>query len=360
MKRLLDRIGYSHRLEEKNRYAYMIAAIGCVQLILFLFFYAALENSEGLLVQTLVMLALYLSAFVFFKFKCFLCGKIVINMVMSLQVMLLVWMWFPRDVFFSMYFFIVPPISFIVFDVNKPAEKRSLIGVNVAVTAMIILTGIVEPMNLIELSPVYASTLRLMSITMTFLVEVMVFFLYASSLAKTHKELRFLANTDVLTNVANRRVLFDQGAYLYDLCCKYDSPFTLMIIDIDYFKSINDNFGHPAGDKVLQEMTQLISENIRIEDLLCRYGGEEFAILFKNVDENQKTYIRTIKDKITEHWFDGGNKQKVKITFSAGVVSCRGAYAGFDDMVLRADQLLYEAKEAGRDRIILDSGDVLL
>ncbi len=258
-----------------------------------------------------------------------------------------------------MYFFIVPPISFIVFDLDKSSEKKGLVIIQIIVTIMVIFSGVGKPHQLIALNASYISIMRFITIVMTFLVEVFVFYFYASSLSRTHRELKFMAHTDVLTNISNRRVLFEQGESLYRISAKYNRPFTLMIIDIDYFKKINDTYGHPAGDKILKEMTECIQKTIRIEDLLCRYGGEEFAILFKNIEVSHNSRILSILKEIESHTFYVDENTPVKITISAGAASCTASYKSFDDMVIRVDQLLYQAKESGRNCVILDSGQRL-
>ncbi len=354
MNKFLDIIGYNKRLEDKDRVAYIIGAIGTLQLLSFLFFYIFVVGSSILIFQTIIILIGYLSVFALFKYKHFLWGKVIIVCGITIQVALLVFVWFPVESYLVMFFFIVPPMSFFIMDIGNPREKKVLIGINVAVCLLIGAFGIIEPLEIVVLSQEYVRILKIMSIVSTVLAEVLVFYFYASSLYKTHGKLRILANTDALTQVANRRVLFDQGELLFDLCYQYGRSFTLMILDIDYFKSINDKYGHPAGDSVLKELCDLIAENIRKEDMLCRYGGEEFAILFRNTDVDHKHIIQKIQDRINHHEFKVVDKQYIHLTVSAGVVVCNKSAKTFDDLVKKADALLYQAKVEGRNRIYYD------
>ncbi|MBI9010899.1 MAG: diguanylate cyclase [Clostridiales bacterium] len=359
MEHFLEKLGYSNKLSVKNRFAYIIAGVGIMQLILFLLFYIFIVDSNILVIQTVIVFVVYSSALVFFKNKLFYFGKIIVVLVMVFQVFLLSWVWFPKTTYFMMYFFVVPPLGFIVFDLEIKREKASLIWISIIVSGLIVFTGVVDPIEKLTLESHFIQILRVMTITMTFFVQLLVFYFYAFTLSKTTKELRLLANTDALTNVSNRRVLFDQGALLYDIYHKYNKTFTLMILDLDHFKVINDKYGHPIGDKVLKELTELISKSIRKQDLLCRYGGEEFAILLKDLKNNQKLIINTIRDKIANHRFYVNEKEYIQITFSAGVITCKENYSDFIDLVVNTDKLLYKAKATGRNRIIFDSGDVI-
>ena len=108
-----------------------------------------------------------------------------------------------------------------------------------------------------------------------------IFYRYTIDLSEKQNELRYLANTDPLTKVANRRVLFEQGEKEVYLAHKYAYEFTLIQLDIDCFKSINDSYGHPVGDEVLIKLTQVIRNHIRRKDTFSRHGGEEFAIIIR-------------------------------------------------------------------------------
>jgi len=359
MEQFLNKLGYSSKLSNANRFAYIIAGVGIMQLILFLLFYIFVVGSTLLVIQTIIVFVMYSSSIVFFKNKMFCIGKIMLTLVMAVQVFLLAWVWFPETTYFMMYFFVIPPLGFIVFDLEIKREKTSLIWISIIVSGLIVFTGVVDPIEKVTLESHFIQILRIMTITMTFFVELLVFYFYAFNLSKTNKELRLLANTDALTNISNRRVLFEQGRLLYDICHKYNKSFTLLILDLDHFKVINDKYGHPIGDKVLKELTELISINIRKQDLLCRYGGEEFAILLRDLEENETTIINTIRDKIANHRFYVNEEEHIHVTFSAGVITCKDNYSNFDDLVINVDKLLYQAKSTGRNRIIFGNGEVI-
>ena len=131
---------------------------------------------------------------------------------------------------------------------------------------------------------------------------------------------------------------------------RYGKNLWLAILDIDYFKNINDRFGHQVGDNVLKEVAKVIEKSLRNKDTVFRIGGEEFAIIFKELSyESVKKILNRIRERVAKQSFDLIDE---KITISIGV-----AKLSKDDSVktlyLRADKLLYEAKRSGRDKIII-------
>lgn len=355
MRNFLMAIGYTSKLDEKNRFAYIIAAIGLTQLMIFLPFYFYVLQSLCLTFETILVTFVYLWSFYCLKKKMYLTGKILITMGIAIQVFMLVMIWFPAETSFAYYYFIIPPISFFILDIDIIKERWYLIGINGLVAAFVIIGATVEPLELIVLSEPHITLLKMMSISMSILSEVVVFYSYAYNLSKTHRSLRLLADTDALTRVGNRRILFEKGNLMFDLERKYNRHFSLMILDIDYFKRVNDAYGHPVGDLVLMEITEVIKASIRGEDTLCRYGGEEFGILFMNLNSKQFHIMEKIKENISNHTFLVDDKE-IHLTVSAGVVSTDKAFDSFGHMVRTADSLLYEAKRSGRNKIVYHYG----
>jgi diguanylate cyclase (GGDEF)-like protein len=162
--------------------------------------------------------------------------------------------------------------------------------------------------------------------------------------------------TDPLTGALNRSALnHDLESSIY-ASARSHTPFTVVMIDIDFFKKINDNHGHTIGDKVLQDMSSLIQHEIRLSDSFYRYGGEEFTILLHNTNpQHAVKKIEQILTKIREHQFISSQKSTpLKITISAGV----SEWQSNDDpesIISRADSALYQSKTNGRDRITIFS-----
>jgi diguanylate cyclase (GGDEF)-like protein len=159
---------------------------------------------------------------------------------------------------------------------------------------------------------------------------------------------RKYASTDALTGVANRYTLYNVMEQEKSRSERYERPFSLMIIDIDHFKAINDRYGHMLGDKVLVEFSEILIEMLRKNDMVGRWGGEEFLVILPETDLDQAYRAACrIQQKVLEHAFLG----KESLTASFGVAMYEnGEFV--DALLQRADQMLYQAKAKGRNRIM--------
>lgn len=156
---------------------------------------------------------------------------------------------------------------------------------------------------------------------------------------------------DSLTQVFNRAAFDERLELEYKRWLRYQTPLCLAIIDIDHFKSVNDRFGHLAGDKALKVIARAMSRTLRETDFIARYGGEEFVVLLPGVDEGSYlTPLEKIKNVVKNIPFRFKD-DKVEITISIGVTLFRSGDSSMD-VFERADQALYEAKNGGRNRII--------
>lgn len=168
-----------------------------------------------------------------------------------------------------------------------------------------------------------------------------------SEQVKAKKALTLLTLNDTLTNIGNRR-FFDQKIQEHiTLSQRYNAPFSLLLLDIDFFKKINDRYGHDVGDQVLVDFSNLIKSSLREGDIFARIGGEEFAILLPFTTKD-KAYVLAQKLRETVENANG----VTPITMSVGLVQ----YEKGDDATLlfkRADALLYKAKESGRNKVVL-------
>lgn len=172
-------------------------------------------------------------------------------------------------------------------------------------------------------------------------------------------ELRELATTDMLTGLANRRAFITRLEEEHARLRRFDAlQAAVLMLDLDYFKKINDTWGHPAGDAVLRRVGEVINSQIREVDLCSRLGGEEFALLLTGATpvaarEFAERLRRSIADITVLH---EGNS--IKVTASIGVAALHATDADADAALMRADRALYNAKEAGRDRVeVIATGD---
>ncbi len=170
-----------------------------------------------------------------------------------------------------------------------------------------------------------------------------------TKLDKTFSLMRDMAVTDELTGLPNRRGFYGEVEKLLWLSGRYKHPLTLAILDIDHFKYINDNFGHPTGDEVLKDFAAVISRRIRKSDLLARVGGEEFVLVMPETPvEDSLRLLERLRTTVAEHSFSHGRK----VTVSIGLTGFYGSER-LEGLMDIADKALYKAKQDGRDRVIL-------
>lgn len=176
--------------------------------------------------------------------------------------------------------------------------------------------------------------------------------LLATSLTINRYQARLeaMATTDKLTGLANRQAFDLLMAQALSEAQRHGSPLVAMLIDIDRFKTVNDRFGHLAGDAVLQAVARIVKSQLRASDMVCRWGGEEFLVVLKGTPlEQALTVAEHIRQAVASEAFHHG-KHDFKVTVSAGVA----AYVKeetIDSLIDRADRSLYEAKTSGRDRV---------
>ncbi len=169
---------------------------------------------------------------------------------------------------------------------------------------------------------------------------------------KDYEQTYKLAVTDGLTQLYNHRYFQEQMIINTNNYNRYGSVFSLILIDIDFFKKFNDTYGHQSGDCVLMQVANIIKKNSRTSDIACRYGGEEMAVILTNTSKpDAVTTANKICDAIRAYDFVLANGQKVKVTISVGVSSCNINMKP-QEIIERADKCLYKAKEAGRDRVV--------
>jgi diguanylate cyclase (GGDEF)-like protein len=169
------------------------------------------------------------------------------------------------------------------------------------------------------------------------------------------RQLRDMAMTDTLTGAANRRSANEFMQREYERSQNEGLPFTLIMMDVDKFKKINDTYGHDQGDQVLKVITRVAKDLMRVSDLLVRWGGEEFLVVAPNTDADQGFALaENIRLAIERTPIEGCHN----ITVSMGV-SLIAAGKSMEDALGRADAALYRAKETGRNRCIM-AEDTLL
>ena len=168
--------------------------------------------------------------------------------------------------------------------------------------------------------------------------------------------LKHLAVHDSLTRLYTRRIFHQYLDAEIERSLRFDHPLSLLMVDIDYFKKVNDEHGHPVGDKVLQEVSLRLTKSVRTVDHICRYGGEELTIILPETDtETAKHFAERINDVIAALPIDVGDNLLLPVTVSIGIATYP-EHADSDTMLISAaDKALYAAKKAGRNRVCVYS-----
>ncbi|OUR69266.1 GGDEF domain-containing protein [Arcobacter sp. 31_11_sub10_T18] len=163
---------------------------------------------------------------------------------------------------------------------------------------------------------------------------------------------------DHLTGLLTRRAFDEEIQRIEGLYQRNGTQYALIFFDIDHFKNVNDTFGHEGGDVILKTFAKVLQKETRENDIVCRYGGEEFvAIIHFNLKRELLKYLKRIKNIITQNKFLY-KEHKIEITFSAGT-TLRNQYESYTNALQKSDLLLYEAKESGRNKIIIDDGTII-
>jgi two-component system, cell cycle response regulator len=179
-------------------------------------------------------------------------------------------------------------------------------------------------------------------------------FRYTERLRSSVKASIEMAITDALTGLYNRRYLETHLNHLIEHYINRGKALSVVSVDVDFFKAINDTHGHDVGDMVLREMSVRLKDNTRSIDLCCRVGGEEFIMVLPNTAAELSSRIaERLRRAMASKSFDCGDGLLVPVTVSVGVASLDGADDTLEKLLKRADQALYTAKREGRNRVVI-------
>jgi len=171
-------------------------------------------------------------------------------------------------------------------------------------------------------------------------------------LRETNRQLEELSNTDGLTRLYNRRYFMELFELEFQRAQRYEARLGFVMIDIDHFKDFNDTYGHLLGDRILYEVAQILKENLRVHDIVGRYGGEEFALLMPETDLNGALVVAERYRKRVEDFVLLEREHELRVTISLGVAAFpKKDISSVDDLIRHADNALYQAKNNGRNRV---------
>ena len=194
-----------------------------------------------------------------------------------------------------------------------------------------------------------------LNVLMCLLVTAIVMTLFSLLILRYQRRIERLAATDQLTELPNRRGFEMLAGQAIEEARREQQPLSAMVIDLDHFKTLNDTHGHLAGDVVLKGFANQLRASLRRSDIVCRWGGEEFIVLFKNTarDTAQQLAEKLRAQLEQQHFF--WEDKALKVTISIGLTNLTGG-EGLDALIARADRALYRAKQSGRNRIASEPG----
>jgi len=177
-------------------------------------------------------------------------------------------------------------------------------------------------------------------------------------LESQQETLEKIASTDILSETGNRRHFLLTASQEIERAQRYKRPLSLIMLDIDHFKQINDSYGHQYGDAVIKALGKILSVQARDSDTVCRIGGEEFAILMPETTREEAT---TMAERLREIFnmapMTEAGTQKIFCTASMGIAELSDSDKSIYDLLPRADKRMYRAKQEGRNRIIADHAE---
>lgn len=212
-----------------------------------------------------------------------------------------------------------------------------------------LLVWFIEPIQ--PINPIALKIVHLFNLSVVFIMFSYLSFFYLNTVRKAQKKLHIMATTDPLTELLNRRHMSYLGDREVQRFNRTQNSIGIMLIDIDYFKAINDQFGHKVGDEVLINVAQIIKSMVRKQDLIARWGGEEFLMILPDTNDG---FAKLTAERIREaflsfDWYAVIGKN-IKPTITAGVTELKPDEI-LSSAIARADRALYKGKDAGRNRV---------
>ena len=256
---------------------------------------------------------------------------------------------------FHYYYFVVPALSGVLFDVSRKWQRVSASLYFLAATSLFLFFNYYQPNSFIEVSVQWFRVLHISSSVIAMIALFIGFSVLAVEIRKSRTDLIQLATTDSLTGIANRREFIMRGAQEISRCKRYDGSLSLLLIDLDYFKRVNDTYGHAVGDMVLTRFVEIVKKQIRLVDFFGRLGGEEFGILTpESAEVPAYSFGERLRSSVQDMLVsvDGSD---IRVTASIGISSFRPGCDSFEALLSNADKALYRAKDNGRNRTEMEA-----
>lgn len=340
----------SFSVSNKIRITNIIAVITTVVSGLYtLAYFFVLDNTLVAMINLAFTLA-YAFTLLFNNFQANRGSKIWFFSVLMVHLLVCTNIYVTNESGFHLYYFLVPTGVYLLFDLKEKVEKLILSAI--AVLLYFYCENTPNPAPLIELSDAINHVIYQSVIFVNMVEVILVMTLFSNEIESNEAKLIRQAKTDSLTGIANRHCFFEQGNLMFDSSIHLERPFSLIILDFDYFKAINDKYGHFVGDLCLTEISKVINEQCRKNDLFARIGGEEFAIALPDTTIQEANQVaEKMRIAIENHKIPVVGESNFTCTASFGITTKRSHHDGLKYLLVQADKALYLAKEQGRNRV---------
>lgn len=303
------------------------------------------------LINLLFSLA-YALTLLFNKYEAHKASKIWFFSIVMLHLIVCTNIFVTNETGFHLYFFLVPTGAFLLFELKDKAEKLLLSFISIVLFFYCENTLNLSP--LIELSSEMNHLIYQSVFLFNMLEVIFVLTLFANEIEINHLKLTKQATTDSVTGVYNRHHFFEQATYNLAMANEFKRSFSIILLDFDNFKAINDTYGHHIGDLSLLETAKQISSHCRSQDCFARIGGDEFVIALADTTLHEaKVIAERIQISIEKNPIKHGNNTQLKCKVSIGICSSAGNSEQLKDLMQYADKALYQAKEQGGNRVVL-------
>ena len=343
-------------LNDKNNLATIVHYATILSIGVFIPYYLFIGIQFMYITDSIMVLTLLLIS-IFFRRGQYFIGKTLNLTATTIYLFILTFIFIDYKTNTNLFFFLLIIVSLTIVDYNEVRERYMAVFFTIANLILVFASEMIYLRPLFYLPEKSIHILSVSNTAIFGLLLAVIFYFYNYSIVKYQRELNQFATTDPLTGILNKRVFFTQGQKVFRDAKNKQTSFSILLFDIDYFKSINDRFGHPAGDRVLIDLTKLISSQIESDDLFARYGGEEFIIISKGQTGIKPIEIaENLRQKIESQLFEVSKDTNIKITVSIGIccfLEGNGHHCtSLETMLQAADHALYEAKKQGRNQCV--------
>lgn len=299
----------------------------------------------------LIFVVAYGAGILFSKYHYYRTAKLWFFAVLMVHVFILTTQIFTANTGFHFYYLLLPSGVFLLLDEDETFAKMLIMALGLTLffichnypsQPLVVLSAQAEKL-------IFASTVIIIMSEIYFVMSI-----FSKAMSRHEQDLREMATIDPLTGINNRRTFMTVGDEMFAYAQRYQKDFSVVLLDIDFFKKINDQYGHLIGDNTLKKVANLLKVKLRNSDVLARYGGEEFVILLPDTDKKSaKELAESLRKAVELLSIEINTLQTINCTISLGIADNEHGFSSLTELVNCADQALYRAKKNGRNRIEL-------